>query len=267
MFKHEITKDISWTVSLNWFMLAFAGGAINAGGFLACGRFVSHLTGFGTLFGVEAASGRLDIAVGILSVPLFFLMGTMISGYLIDRPFHRGREPHYATVMSLAALCLILAAFLGHYHFFGEFGAGVRLRRDYFFLALLCLASGLQNAALTTSSGSTVRTTHLTGITTDLGIGLIRAMTLIVDRKEHALEMKATRVRVGIIVFFYLGSLVAAILYFRVGYLGFLLPAGILCHAMLVAKTSYSKASGSGHRIATLGLDRIKGFAAGRLGK
>src|SRR5947209_3096681 len=112
MFKHEINKDITWIVLFHWSMLAFSGGAINAGGFLACGRFVSHVTGFGTLFGVEAANGRWDIAIGILSVPFFFLMGAMISAYLIDRPFHRGRKPHYAAVMSLAAFCLVAAALL-----------------------------------------------------------------------------------------------------------------------------------------------------------
>ena len=63
------------------------------------------------------------------------------------------------------ALSLVASACLGYFHFFGEFGEEVRLKRDYFFLALLCAASGLQNAAITTASGATVRTTHLTGLT------------------------------------------------------------------------------------------------------
>ena len=39
-----------------WLSLAFQGGFMNAGGFLACHRFVSHVTGYGTHVGV--ALGR-----------------------------------------------------------------------------------------------------------------------------------------------------------------------------------------------------------------
>src|SRR5262249_39664268 len=158
-----------------------------------------------------------------LSVPAFFLLGVMTSAYLIDRPFRRGGQPHYATAMLLVTVCLLAAAMLGHFHYFGEFGEEVRLKRDYFFLALLCAASGLQNAAITTASGATVRTTHLTGLTTDLGIGLVRAWSVPLTPEGQVqadLEWKWARVRLGTWCAFAVGAAAGAVVFMRFHYLG-----------------------------------------------
>lgn len=222
MFKHQLYRANSRKTYFHWFLLAFIAGSVNAGGFLGAHRFVSHITGFATLFGSGAARGEWSEAIGILSVPIFFLMGVMVSAYLVDREVDRNRHPHYTLVMSLVCLCLLVAAFGGHFHLFGEFGSEPRIGKDYFFLALLCAASGLQNAAISSASGNTVRTTHLTGVTTDLGTGLVRALS---NPEICRKEMKAVVLRVGTIVAFALGSVVASYFFFRFQYLGFLLPA------------------------------------------
>ena len=70
-----------------------------------------------------------------------------------------------------------------------------------------------------------MRTTHLTGITTDLGIGLIRLWT---DRhhlsKRDDREFFATQFRLGIIGSFILGSIMGAFLFQELKFLGFLIP-------------------------------------------
>ncbi|MBC7690568.1 MAG: DUF1275 domain-containing protein [Methylotenera sp.] len=242
MFRHSIRDTFSWKDACHWFLLSFLSGNVNVGGYLACNRFVSHVTGFATLAGVDAAHGRFDAAIGILSVPIFFLLGVMISASLIDRRDHRGQRPQYALVMGLVALCLFVAALAGHFELFGKFGGELRLKRDYFFLALLCMASGLQNAAVTTSSGSTIRTTHLTGLTTDLGIGLVKAFTF---RKKHTVltaEMRSNYTRIGTFLSFMAGSLVGAVLFLKVEYLGFLLPMSLALYAMGVAYATRPRA-------------------------
>lgn len=233
MFRHRLQAAVSWRTHFDWFLLSFIAGSVNAGGYLAAHRFVSHVTGFATLFGVDAAVGKWDQALGILSVPLFFLIGVMISAYLVDRRANRGQRPRYALVMSLVCLCLIVAAVGGYFNLFGRFGHDPRLSQDYFLLALLCAASGLQNAAVSTASGATVRTTHLTGLTTDLGTGLVRAFF---DKKLYADEMKAIRLRLGTILSFALGSAVGAYCYFKFDYLGFLLPAGLAAFTVFEAR-------------------------------
>jgi uncharacterized membrane protein YoaK (UPF0700 family) len=235
VFRHTLHKEVDWMTAFNWFLLSFLAGNVNAGGFLACERFVTHVTGFATLFGVDAARGRWDAAGGILSVPIYFLGGVMLSAYLIDRPVHRGRKPHYALVMGLVAICLAVVAIVGWLEGFGKFGEVSKLRQDYLMLVLLCGASGLQNAAISTSSGATVRTTHLTGMTTDLGISIVRALAHPKNSEARRSEFKASELRVGSIVSFGVGSVVGAFLFLKIQYLGFLLPAGIAVYAMFVA--------------------------------
>ena len=86
MFHHRV-EDYEKTILLKWYVLSFLAGNVNAGGFLAVERFVTHVTGFATLFGIEIANGRLDQALGILSVPLFFLIGSTVSAYLIHHRY------------------------------------------------------------------------------------------------------------------------------------------------------------------------------------
>jgi uncharacterized membrane protein YoaK (UPF0700 family) len=129
--------------------------------------------------------------------------------------------------MLISSMCLAIAAVAGHFSKFGVFGTEHHITDSYFLLALLCLASGLQNAAITSSSGSSVRTTHLTGLTTDLGLGLARLVTLKKSDPKIKIEVKANWLRVGTVCFFVAGSVVGAVLFLRVGYLGFLLPCAI----------------------------------------
>ena len=231
MFQHRSDNCPGTRVFLHWFLLSFNAGCINAGGILAAGRFVSHVTGFATLFGVDVAHGEYDAAVGILSVPVSFLIGATTAGLLIDRQTHLGRKPHYDYVMLMSATCLGLAAMAGTTNILPGFGQTFHLKSTYLLLILLCLASGLQNAAITSSSGSSVRTTHLTGITTDLGLGLARRLTLKGKDPRAKTENEANLLRIGTILSFALGSAVAAWLFLRVAYLGFSLPCAIALYS------------------------------------
>lgn len=231
MFSHKFDQAPNHSVALHWFLLSFSGGCINAGGFLATGRFVSHVTGFATLFGVDIMSGQIQAAIGILSVPVFFLLGAFLAGLMIDRPIYFGRKPHFDWVMGLSASCLFLVAAAGTLPHFGTFGDELSLRKSYALLALLCLASGLQNAAITSSSGRSVRTTHLTGLTTDLGIGLSRALTVRSKRDRFSKEMWSNYLRAGSIAAFVVGSAVGAGVFFRFGYSGFILSGLIAAYA------------------------------------
>lgn len=216
-----------------WLALAFQAGVLNVGGFLACGRFVSHLTGFAGFFGLEAARLRGLEALGMLTVPLFFLLGSMLSALLIDVRLHTQRTPLYSLAFGLCSFIIFLVMTAGQWGLFGEFGRALELHRDFTLLALLCLVCGLQNAMVTSVSKSVVRTTHLTGITTDLAIGIIRVL----HRKKYPQfgreEGKANTMRIGIIVFFGLGSVIGAFLFDRWNYLGFALP-GLISLSLLL---------------------------------
>lgn len=231
MFTHRIDHPSDRKASFNWLLLGFNGGFINAGGFIVTGRFVTHVTGFATLFGVDFVKKSWHEALGILSVPLFFLAGSFVAGLLIDRRAFKGQAPHYDWVMGLCSLSLLVAAFAGFFTLFVPFGADLSVKELYLVLASLCFASGLQNAALTSSSGSSVRTTHLTGVTTDLGLGLARLLSLSRKDARAKVERHANRLRAGTIVSFVIGSGAGAYVFFHTRYLGFLIPAVIAAAA------------------------------------
>ena len=243
MFRHGIGEKLGWKTYFDWYSLSFLAGSVNAGGYLSCHRFVSHVTGFATLAGVDAANRQWDQAVGILSVPIYFLLGVMISAYLVEKRRNENKRPRYEIAMGLASLCLGLVLLGGVLNWFGEWGSEMNLEQDYLLLALLCCASGLQNATLTSSSGSTIRTTHLTGITTDLGIGLIRMTSMARHDHRRSLEWRANLLRLGTIVSFMLGSAIGAALFLRYAYMGFILPLSLALYATLMALLDQRQAS------------------------
>lgn len=219
-----------------WFSLGFQAGLLNMGGFMACHTFVSHVTGYATLFGSNLILGQHAHAWSVLTVPFCFLLGAMLSGSLIDLRMRRNKKPLYSLVFGLISFLLFMIVFLGFTHFFGKFGATLDITKDYLLLSILCLICGMQNAAVTTASRAVVRTTHLTGITTDLGIGIVRVLANVLNKVENSEETKANIMRAGIITFFIFGSVAGAQVFFKYKYWGFALPAlisGVLFLSLL----------------------------------
>lgn len=225
MFLHRLSHDSKFESVFPWYLMALSAGAVNAGGFLATGRFVTHVTGFATLFGADVVRQEWGVALGILSVPLFFLFGAFIAGWGIDRQILKKRPPHFDGVMGLSATSLLLVAFLPDIERAPTIGELIHLWEVYLVLALLCFSSGLQNAALTSSSGSSVRTTHLTGITTDLGLGLARMFYESLPLQQRRSERRTNWIRAATIGSFILGSAIGAGLFLRFGARGFLFAA------------------------------------------
>lgn len=225
MFRHRFHDHVGLTVHFNWFLLSFMAGSINVGGFLSCQRFVSHVTGFATLAGVDMALGSTGDALAILSIPFYFLGGVVLAGYFTDARIVRGKQPLYPMIMLIVSFCLVLVTVGGMNSWFGVFGHEAVIKDDYFLLALLCGASGLQNAAITSASGGTMRTTHLTGMTTDLGLGLVRGYFLKHDPQHLKHEVTINIRRIISISSFILGSAVGAVFFLKYGYVGFALPS------------------------------------------
>jgi uncharacterized membrane protein YoaK (UPF0700 family) len=222
MFRNE---DVYYRETIRiWFILAFQAGAINVGGFLACHRFVTHVTGFPTLLASELAAGNHTAAFNIMLVPLFFVLGSMFSAFFVDRRMENNLAPKYSLVF--ACICFLISSVIlfGQLGYFGKFGEALSLRRDYILMGILCAASGIQNAVVTTASGYRVRTTHLTGITTDLGIGIIKLITHRKHKEEFARELRINYYRVGTIAAFTAGGILGAYAMYSYAYIGFLIP-------------------------------------------
>ena len=234
-FLHDNAKN-----RIVWSLLAFQAGWINAGGFLATHRFVTHITGFATQFGYDISLLKIQDAIGMLSVPLFFLAGTMISAYYVDRPIHRHQKPEFHILFFLIAVFLTIVTLLGSLGAFGRFGQPLDIVSSYVMIALLCLSSGIQNAGTTTASNSFVRTTHLTGIITDLGIGLVRILTQPKSERRDR-ESRRNEVRGILILAFIFGSLLGSVLFLKFGFIGFVIPLIISIILFGIAKKEHHR--------------------------
>ncbi len=230
MYYNQRPERADLGLVFKWLLMAFVAGDINAGGFMACGRFVSHVTGFATWFGMDASAGDWGLALSMVSVPAFFLLGVMFAAYFTDAKISRGGKPRFGMVMALVSLILAGAALAGYFDLFGIFGKAFDLHDDYILLVLLCCASGLMNATITSATKGTMRSTHLTGTTTDLGIGLVRGFFGHDSAARKTDEHYRNALRVGTITAFALGSLVGAVMFKQTYYLGFLLPAALVLY-------------------------------------
>ncbi|NBX92306.1 MAG: DUF1275 domain-containing protein [Proteobacteria bacterium] len=218
----EITKNEN---ILLWILLAFQAGFINAGGFLACGRFVSHVTGYGTQVGLKFSEGNFWIALEMMLAPVSFIAGASFSAYLIDRPYFRGEGIKIGASLLTQSILLVLIFALGECGFFGDFGEPLVLQRDFELLFALCFVCGLQNATFSCLTNGQIRTTHMTGVSTDLGMNLVRIPCLPVEPEEKRLQKRLNWVRFITLMSFMMGSGIAAVAFPLLGYHGFIVPA------------------------------------------
>lgn len=139
--------------------LAGIAGMVNAVGYLGFEhQAVSHLTGTTTLLGIALAQGQAVAARELLLVALAFLLGAVASGLIIqDSTLKLGRR--YGVALAIEAV--LLAASVPLFERGLVWGA-----------VLAAAACGLQNAMVATYSGALVRTTHVTGLFTDLGVAI-----------------------------------------------------------------------------------------------
>src|SRR5687768_8975461 len=169
-------------ISLSW-----VAGYVNVCVLLACGTFVSHVTGNASHFGAQlvhdsahegtAAIERPAVLYGFLL--LMFLFGAVVSALLTEGAKRRGAQSKYILPMTLEALLLaVLAWALAGHH------GRLELEPGWWVLitGVGSFVMGLQNATVTEISGAVVRTTHLTGVLTDLGLEGVRFFNWYRDR-------------------------------------------------------------------------------------
>jgi len=145
-------------------ILAAVAGSINAAGFHAVGFFSANMTGNVSLVSDHLALGELRLAAVFLGIFASFIAGATVSTLLINAGRRRNISKIYAySIATEAALLIVLAGadlYLASFH------------RSIVLIIGLSFLMGLQNAVVTRISNARVRTTHVSGMSTDIGIGL-----------------------------------------------------------------------------------------------
>lgn len=189
-------------------LLALVAGIVNVVGFLGFQQqAITHLTGNTSLLGAALVAGDGGATLALLAMMAAFVGGAVLGGLLIqDSTLRLGRR--YGVALSIESLLLLAAVPLFRQQHLGG-------------PVVAAAAIGLQNAMATTYSGALVRTSHVSGMFTDLGLMLGHALRgLPVAHRRLALC-------VLIIAFFFAGGVGGAMLFASFGYDALFVPAAL----------------------------------------
>ncbi len=196
-------------------VLAFSAGCVNTAALMGFANLsVSHVTGNVSLFAAAIAylDARSILYIGTLL--LSFLAGAILSGFIIGQDALKlGKR--YGQALYIEAALLLVSYWLYQQHdFLGQLAAA--------------MACGLQNAMVATYSGAVIRTTHLTGLTSDMGAAIGNWLA------GRAISKPTLGFQAVIWYCFCGGSAVGAYLFAKVGYEALFVPITIVLTAAFI---------------------------------
>ncbi len=226
MLKKLAAKERTRSADINLgIILAFVAGALNAGGFLVVGYYTSHMTGVASSIADLIVINRFELAFISFLFMLSFICGAASSAVIINWARSRGFASEYALPILIEAILLLLFGLIS--------GPGDIVPAVNTTICLLCFTMGLQNAMITKISNAEIRTTHVTGLTTDIGIECGRYIFSLFHGKQGVtLRPERLRVHVSLLVSFIAGGLAGAYAFHQAGMIAVIPLAFVL---MLVA--------------------------------
>jgi len=207
MFRHQgKTRNLSHNLRIAS-LLSFVAGFVNVAGFFAVQRLTTNVTGHFAFFVDEVFKLNFWQSLVYFLYIFFFFAGSFVSSLLIEIISRKGDR--YIYVIPASIECLILFVI-------GFFGQNLIIKNPNTIAFSLLFAMGLQNSLVTTISSASVRTTHLTGLFTDLGIELSQLFFYKAKEQKDRL-ISSIKLRLTIISFFFIGGIVGGILYSKIG--------------------------------------------------
>jgi len=204
--------------------LSFIAGATNAGGFLAIGQYTSHMTGLVSSVADHLVLGQYALVAASLAAIAAFVGGAMTTALMVNWGLRRQLRSAFARPLALETALLLV---------FGLFGAAINLHAELFApltVLLLCYIMGLQNAVITKVSNAEIRTTHVTGLVTDIGIELGKLVYF--NRSPAPTKVLANRrklsIHLSLVAAFFVGGVLGALGFKFWGYITTLPLAALL---------------------------------------
>jgi uncharacterized membrane protein YoaK (UPF0700 family) len=203
MFRHiGETRTIGHNLKIAS-VLSFVAGIVNVAGFLSVQRLTTNVTGHFAFFIDDVFKFQFAEAFIFILYIFFFLLGSFISNLLIELMSRKRERYMYILPVSIEIIILFTIAV------FGDF---LKSESPDLIAFSLLFAMGLQNSLVTTISNAVVRTTHLTGIFTDLGIDL--SQLFFYNSKDKKVKLYSSiKLRLRIISCFFIGGLVGGLFY------------------------------------------------------
>ena len=203
MFRHQgKTRTVKHNLQIAS-LLSFVAGIVNVAGFLAVKQLTTNVTGHFAYFVDEVFQVHFWKGLVYFLYILFFFLGAFISSLLVEYVALKNENKTYILPIVIEIVLLLFVASLGK-----------NLIESYanLIVCILLFAMGLQNSLVTKISDATVRTTHLTGLFTDLGIEL--SQLFFYKKALQKIKLYASiKLRLTIIIFFFIGGITAGLLY------------------------------------------------------
>jgi uncharacterized membrane protein YoaK (UPF0700 family) len=188
------------------------------------------MTGIVSSMADNLALGFYALVPAALGALGAFVLGAASTAVMVN--FARRRRLYSEYALPLLAEALLLLGF-------GVLGARLPQAAALaapLTVALLCYVMGLQNALVTKLSRAEIRTTHMTGIVTDIGIELGKLAYW--NRDPGQAPVRANRRRLGILcallASFIAGGIAGSAGFMHLGYLTTLPLAALLCVLAIV---------------------------------
>jgi uncharacterized membrane protein YoaK (UPF0700 family) len=186
-------------------LLSFVAGVVNITGVLAVKTLTTNVTGHFAYFAEEVLQHNYDAAITFFVFTIFFLMGSFTSSFIAE--YISIKNPDFSHIIPITIEIIVLICV-------GVFGiqSGIESLNGKLSAFFMLFAMGIQNSLVTNISRSTVRTTHLTGLFTDLGIEL--SQLFFYKKPEDAKRLKTSiYLRLSIITLFFVGCISGGFLY------------------------------------------------------
>ena len=179
--------------------LSFVAGLVNIVGVLSVATLTTNVTGHFAFLAEEVSLKNYTKAITYIFYVLFFLFGAFTCNFLVELVSIKKPRISHALPMFIEILILTTIGFSTDFN-------------PLYIAYALLFTMGLQNALVTNISQSVVRTTHLTGLFTDLGINLSQ---LFFTKKENDMKRlsRSIYLRISIILFFFIGGVLGGLLF------------------------------------------------------
>ena len=169
------------------------------------------MTGFGTQLGVTVGEGSYFLAAELITAPAAFITGAWVNGLLTVARTSRGAAPRYDLVTLIMPILIFALLIGGNMGVFGKFGGPLLFSQHFIFLDTLSFVCGMQNACFATLTKGQIRTTHLTGLSTDFGTDLALTLAGELPDEEKTLLKKKNIMRAATFGSFFFGAAISAI--------------------------------------------------------
>ncbi len=203
MFRHKgKTRTLKHNLRIAS-LLSFVAGIVNLVGFLAVQRLTTNVTGHFAFFVDEIFKRNFWQGFIYFLYIFFFFLGSFVSNLIVEILSKSNDRLIYIIPTIIESLILFCIAIFGQY---------LIPQNPNILACSLLFAMGLQNSLVTSISKATVRTTHLTGLFTDLGIELSQLFFFKQKGQKHKLY-SSIKLRLTIIIYFFLGGFLGGILF------------------------------------------------------